>query len=270
MSIKKRLTGLVLGAITALSLPAAVFAAETVVVTPSTTQGWSTADTRPGGDVDYVSDADAPAGTGALQLTTDATTTAKAQYMHEANVALADITDLSYYTKQTGASFAGGAPSYQVPVFLNGGTSGFTTLVYEPYQNGTVEPGEWQQWDVDAGKFWSSRSVTCSNGSLTAGGGGEPFYTLAEVVEKCPNAVVAGFGVNIGSNNPSYNVSTDLVSFNGTAYNFELNNVPADREACKNNGYKVLTTSDDKTFKNQGDCVSYMAKQQPQGPPQQQ
>jgi len=37
----------------------------------------------------------------------------------------------------------------------------------------------------------------------------------------CPNAVVAGFGVNIGSNNPSYNVLTDLVNFNGDVYDFE-------------------------------------------------
>ena len=31
-----------------------------------------------------------------------------------------------------------------------------------------------------------------------------------------------GFGVNVGSNNPSYDVEVDLVNFNGTVYDFEL------------------------------------------------
>jgi len=137
-----------------------VFSASTTVVSPTNTQGWSTEDTRPGGAVNFVSDGTAPSGCGALQLTTDATTTAKAQYLHGANTPLANVTDLSYYTKQNSASFAGGDPSYQLPICLNGITgttcNGFTTLVYEPYQNGVVVPGTWQQWDVDAGQFWST------------------------------------------------------------------------------------------------------------------
>jgi hypothetical protein len=34
---------------------------------------------------------------------------------------------------------------------------------------------------------------------------------------------------------------------------------PASKEACKNNGYAALVTADGKKFKNQGDCVSYVA-----------
>jgi len=71
-----------------------------VVVTPSNTQGWSTADTRPGGAVNFVVDATAPSGRGALQLTTNATNAAKAQYLHAASTPLAGVTQLSYYTKQ--------------------------------------------------------------------------------------------------------------------------------------------------------------------------
>lgn len=267
MSIKKKLAALTSGILMVTGLPLAVSAATNVVVTPSTTQGWSMADTRPGGTVDYVSDNSAPSGDSALQLKTNATTTAKAQYMHAATLPLKDVTELSYYTKQTGASFEGGAPSYQVPVYLNGGAAGFTTLVYEPYQNGTVQNDAWQSWDVDAGKFWSSRTVTCSGGTVTAGGGGEPFYTLQQLNTMCPSATVAGFGVNIGSNNPSYNVSTDLFNFNGTVYDFEETNVPSDKEACKKDGYKSLTDNRGGTFKNQGACVSFMAKQQQDNAP---
>src|SRR4051794_22360403 len=111
---------------------------QTVIVTPTNAAalGWSTADTRPGGSVAIIPDNTAPnGGNGALQLTTDATTTAKAQFMHGANVPLSQINQLSYYTKQNSASFIGGDASYQLPVCLGGisGTScvGFTTLVFE-------------------------------------------------------------------------------------------------------------------------------------------
>lgn len=244
-------------AISAFSGAAAAHAASTTVVTPGNQQGWSTADTRPGGAVNFVVDATTPAGAGALQLTTDATTTAKAQYLHEANIPLANVTELSYYTKQNSASFVGGDASYQLPVLLNGAT-GFTTFVFEPYQNGVVIPNTWQQWDVDAGLFWSSRTVTCSNGGVIAGGGGAPFYTLTQIQTMCPSAQVVGFGVNIGSNNPSYNVETDLVSFNNDAYDFEPTLSPTDKDSCKNGGWETFNTP---TFKNQGDCVSYVNHQ---------
>lgn len=198
--------------------------AATIVVTPADEQGWSTADTRPGGDVNFVSDPTSPLPTGALQLTTDATTAAKAQYLKAVSIPLSDITDLSYSTKQTSGPVHAAA-SYQLLVDLNGGTTtdgGFTTLVYEPYQNGTVLPGVWQNWDVDAGQFWSSRSYTDGTCTVTAGAGGAPFYTLEDLQTACPNAVVIGFGVNIGTFNPSYDVSTDAVTINGTTYDFEL------------------------------------------------
>src|SRR6476469_7697242 len=77
-----------------------VTASAQIVVTPTNTHGWTTADTRPGGEVNFVVDSTAPSGVGALELTTDATTTAKAQYMHDTATALSDITELSYYTRQ--------------------------------------------------------------------------------------------------------------------------------------------------------------------------
>jgi hypothetical protein len=74
------------GFVATLAMPLAVSAApSTVVVTPTNQQGWSTADTRPGGAVNFVGDSTAPAGNGALELTTNATNEAKAQYLHAAN-----------------------------------------------------------------------------------------------------------------------------------------------------------------------------------------
>jgi hypothetical protein len=74
--MKKHLMSLGVLAALALVVVAGAVAATTVVVTPAYTQGWSTADTRPGGAVNYVADASAPGGS-ALQLTTDTTTAAK-------------------------------------------------------------------------------------------------------------------------------------------------------------------------------------------------
>jgi len=240
----------------------AAFAASTVVVTPSNQQGWTTAppvaDNRPGGTVGFILDSSAPGGTGALQLTTD-TGAAKAQYMHTTSTPLADVTDLSYYTKQVSASFVSGDLSYQLAVCLNGvsGTTcnGFTTFVYEPYWNGSVTPGVWQSWDVDAGQLWSSRTVTCSNGGVVNGAGGPPLYTLSNINAMCPNAEVIGFGVNVGSNNPSYNVYTDLLTFNDTTYDFEVYSAPTDKDQCKNGGWQTFNNP---SFKNQGQCVSYV------------
>jgi hypothetical protein len=213
--------------------------------------------------VNFVVDATAPGDphVGALGLTTDATTAAKAQYLHAANTPLSNVNELSYSTMRvSGPNIA--AASYQLPVCLGGvggGTChGFTTFVYEPYENDTVSSG-WQSWDVAAGQFWSSR--TASDGAtcnVTAGAGGAPFYTLAGLKAVCPSAVVVGFGVNIGSNNPSYNVETDLVDFNGTTYNFEPYTVVTSKEQCKDNGWQTVKDKNGNSFKNQGQCVAYV------------
>jgi hypothetical protein len=242
---------------TVLALGGSALAAGVVVITPAHQDTWGTADTRTGGDVEFVADATAPRGSGALQLTTDATTTAKAQYLHPATVAIADVTEMSYSTRQISASFAGGDASYQFIVDLNGdGAGGFTTFVYEPYENGSVVNDAWQSWDVDAGQMWSSRSFSEGACMVTAGAGGAPFYTLAWLQANCPAAVTIGFGVNVGSNNPSYVINTDGVSFNGTVYDFEVTNVPANKDACKDGGWMTLTDANGNAFVNQGQCVA--------------
>ncbi len=262
------------GMLTVLCAVFSVAAFAQVVVTPDNQQGWSTADTRPGGDVNFVLDATAP-GIGALQLTTDATTTAKAQYMHAANTPLADVTDLSYWTKQVSGP-PHSDPSYQLVVCLGGVTTpteanptgclNFTTFVFEPYQNNgssppspVIVPNVWQLWDVDAGQFWSSKTTNAGGScSVVSGAGGPPFYSLAQLQASCPNAVVVGFGVNVGTFNPGYNVYTDLVNFNGTVYDFEPYAIAANKDQCKNGGWQTFRRADGSTFKNQGDCIQYV------------
>lgn len=247
-------------------------APETLVVTPTNPRGWSEADTRPGGDVNFIIDVTSPAPNGALQLTTDATTAAKAQYMHSTETPIADIVDLSYYTKQVSGPIHAD-PSYQLVLCLGGltspvtaanplGCTGFTTMVFEPYQmNGLnpptqlIVPGAWQQWDVDAGMYWSSRTYSSGSCIVTQGSGGPPFYSLSQLQSMCPAAVAVGFGVNIGTFNPSYNVYTDLVKFNSTTYDFEVYSTPSNMEDCKKGGWSTFNPPTG-PYKNQGQCVS--------------
>lgn len=260
----KKLLALGLGLAAAAALVVTAMAATTVVVTPSNLQGWTSADTRPGGSVAIIADT-SNGGNGALSLKTDPTTTAKAQYMHDANVPLASINELSYSTKQNSASFAQGDASYQLPVCLGGliGTTctGFTTFVFEPYENplqGPVVANLWQSWDVDAGLMWSSRTYTGTGAcAVAAGFGGAPFYTLAGLKTMCPAATVVGFGVNVGSNNPGWDVEADFVNFNGTKYDFEMFVVATDKDQCKDGGWQTLSRANGTPFKIQGDCVSY-------------
>ncbi len=193
-------------------------AAAGTVVVGSTNGAWQTSDTRLGGTVSLIPDSSAPLGTSALQLTTDSTNAAKAQLLTATNTKLADIAALSYYTKQVSTSSPSGDPSYQLSVDLNNDGTADTNLVYEPYWNGTPNPNTWQHWDVLSGKFWSSQTA----GGLTAGAGGPPLYTIADVLAHDPSATVVGFGVNVGSYNPSYNVEVDDLVFNDTTYNFEI------------------------------------------------
>ena len=233
----------------------------TIVVTPTNQQGWSTADTRAGGSVTFISDRSSPFPPGALQLTTDATTTAKAQYLHAANTLLWSVNEASYYTRQVSGP-AVADPSYQLVMCLNGTTTcGFTTLVFEPYQNGSIVPNAWQQWNVESGLFWSTHTITCSNGVVAGTAGGPATYTIAQVSSMCPNAVVIGFGVNIGTNNPSYTVLTDGFNFNRTTYDFQLTNPPTSKEQCKDGGFANLTDAQGNTFSNQGRCVSFFEHQ---------
>lgn len=262
MNIKKIVTSTVVTGALTLAAFVPAFAADNVVVSPSNTQGWASTDQRGAGAVTYVDDPSSPLPTGALQLTTTDSNVDKVDYMHATSTTLASVTELSYATKQVSGP-ATADPSYQLPVDLNGDGTFDTTLVYEPYWNGTVVPGTWQTWDVDAGQFWSSKSFTDGACSVSAGAGGPPFYTLSDLQTACPNANVLGFGVNIGSYNPNYVVETDAVNFNGTTYNFELVqpgpvvNEPTSKDACKKDGYKNFTDSNGQQFKNQGQCVSY-------------
>lgn len=197
---------------------------------------WYREDTNVGGGVIITNEfGGAPTGFGgsdnsALALTTDYRDSAKAQVVNHEVVGtnLSDVTDLSYWTYQAneGAAAAPGGsatvdPSFQLPILANG-NSGFATLVFEPYQagEGPITPQTWQQWDVDAGLFWSTRSFTCGATTFPGSPGGPATITLAAVKAACTSAKVLSYGASIGGNNANYTVGVDGIVFSSTANTF--------------------------------------------------
>jgi hypothetical protein len=68
--------------------------------------------------------------------------------------------------------------------------------------------------------------------------------------------------VNQGSGNGGLIAATDALKLgvNGSSwtYNFEPFKTPMTKDDCKNGGWQNLRKADGSSFKNQGDCVSYV------------
>ncbi|MEV4516184.1 hypothetical protein AB0K00_45390 [Dactylosporangium sp. NPDC049525] len=109
--------------------------------------------------------------------------------------------------------------SYQLPIDINGGTlqaGDFTTLVYEPYQDGrTITSGQWQTWDALRGgdaKWWSTRALP-----LVANGATQAFPTAwSAILAAYPDATVLAYGMNLGKGSAGASGRVDGLTF-GTA-----------------------------------------------------
>jgi hypothetical protein len=232
MNIKRLIAGLaVTPLVAALAMPLTAFAATTnVVVTPTNTQGWSTADTKNTGSVTYTNQYGAPTnfGLSSLKLNTPDGND-KAQYAHAANnVLLSGVNDISYYAYRSSASatIPGQAPAVNLTIDFNGAaTGGFATLVYEPiYQTGgaaAVHNDEWQKWTGDDSSiWWSTKTMPGVSNSFTS------YVSLGDIKAANPDATITDIRVNQGSGNGGLVSGVDAVTFNGTTYNFEAVTAP--------------------------------------------
>lgn len=179
---------------------------------------------------------------------------------------LVDITAISYATYRDPASTAPAVqlPSVNIEVDYNGPAvaGGYTSLVFEPVYNptqGAIQSGVWQTWNGIPGIWWSTRPI---NGCATP-----PCYqSWSEIVAANPNAtILGGFGVNQGSGSGGLIAATDALTIrhDGTTwtYNFEPFRTPLTKDDCKNGGWQTLTAADGSSFRNQGQCVSYVNHQ---------
>ena len=76
--------------------------------------------------------------------------------------------------------------------------SGYTTVVFEPYQNDSPETlNEWHGHSFDRGKVWSTQAASSANPSDCTQADPCPFSTFA--LEN-PNAIVQTVKLRIGQN----------------------------------------------------------------------
>ncbi|GAA3290246.1 hypothetical protein Dvina_02030 [Dactylosporangium vinaceum] len=142
---------------------------------------------------------------------------AKALYLEEPSrtVKLNRIGKLTYRTVQLAQSGVA-VWSYQIPIDINGGTlqaGDFTTLVYEPYQDGqTITPGKWQNWDAlrkGQAKWWSTRALT-----NVANGATQTFPTAwSTIIAAYPDATVLAYGLDLGKGAPGASSRVDSLTF---------------------------------------------------------
>ncbi|CAN5269534.1 hypothetical protein BH20ACI2_BH20ACI2_26860 [soil metagenome] len=208
-------------------------------------------------------------GTGSFEITTPTGADKGTLFNYDhVNTLLSQVNQISYSTYRR-AGDAQQVAAINLQVDVNGAApGGFTTLVFEPVYNtaqGTVVNGEWQTWDAYSGGnaiWWSSNPIPGAPNRDT-------FVTLASIVAANPNAViVGGVGINQGSGNPGLTTAIDAFTFGTSAecftYNFELNDVvepqvPMTKDDCKNDRWKTLVDSEGNSFKNQGQCVAFVA-----------
>jgi hypothetical protein len=207
-----------------------------------------------------------PAGNGSFETVTPtgADKVTLFNYDHT-GTALADIDRMGYATYRAASAVDNDAqlPAINLQVDVNGAApGGFTTLVFEPVYNTAqqaIQDGTWQTWDAYNGGqaiWWSSNPIPGAPNRDT-------FVTWDSIVAANPNAViVGGFGVNQGSGNPALIASSDILTIGSggdcITYNFEQFEVATDKDDCKNGGWRTLRRADGSSFKNQGQCVSYV------------
>jgi hypothetical protein len=243
--------------------------AATMVVHPLDPQGWGFVQETPTGSGQFVNGpAVPPMGTGSAELTVDSTGGVILANPAYGGMALSQISTLEYSTYRVSGGDAL-APALQFNVDTNQFDANVAwqgRLVYEPYHTQAVLTGAWQTWDTldDAagtgtGNWWftgAPGNTVCPQANPC---------TWTEVLTAFPNAGVhAVFGAVLfkagGGWSTGFIGNVDAFILNEDVYDFELDVVvppvfPMSKDECKEGGW--MTFGD--MFKNQGQCVSYVA-----------
>lgn len=273
--MKKRLAAVALAiTVTAFTGIATATAATVKVTSADVGESWFTGDTRPGGAATFENGPGAtPYGTGSLELSTTVST-AKAQLLTDAydGTPLADIDGIGYSTYRDPAStgFIAGLPALNLRVDLDANGTADAYMVYEPYQdhgNGAVLTGTWQTWDAyqdgDASWWFSNGAGGCGQSTPCTWSAILAAFPSATVREGTNFPIAPGsLGVNQGSGNAGFLTNVDglYVSVSGeeTIYDFDVPvGPPVSKDECKNGGWQSFDAP--RVFKNQGDCVSFVA-----------
>lgn len=261
----------------------AAFAA-TQTVTPGAPDGWTAAQEGSApGTVEWSADNAAPGyGSGSIHFATTASN--QGPILGNADnfdgLRFDELTELSYWSYKTS-----GGPVHQVALQVNvdydltdASASWQGRLVFEPYYTaGVTSDGTWYEWDALAGKWWSTGAPGNTQCPQSAP------CTMAQVLTHFPNAGVhadplGAMLFKAGSGWASFDGYVDALTVGtaagSTTYDFEVvvdddgdgipdTAPPASKDDCKKGGWSSFNNP---TFKNQGDCVSYVASGGKKGP----
>lgn len=138
-------------------------------------------------------------------------------------------------------------PGFQMVVDFDADGTNDGILVGEPSKYGN----DW--WLSDGSKQFVKDGAPSHSGGFGSANHG----TLDEWRAAFPSAVVKAFGFSLGSGVKGDYV-INAINFAGDRYTFAQAVVLTSKEQCKNGGWMTSTSP---VFKNQGECVSYFAKQ---------
>ena len=209
-----------------------------------------------------------PEGVGSAQISTIGSGRPNLATFRFKNTPLANITTLAYTTYNPSAGNGGSSQRsgyLQFNVSFDGNDTWQKRLVYVPSVNATVIQDTWKEWDaIDGGNAeWLYSGPVWP---VTGGAGTTP-KTWSQILADYPNARLRAtdsfMGIRVGEPYADgYTENIDSFKF-GTAagtttFDFEPYRVPTDKEQCKDGGWETLRRADGSTFRNQGDCVSYV------------
>lgn len=171
----------------------------TTVVNPASLQGWAFFNEGLNGSGSFVTGpATAPLGNGSARLTVDSNGRQSFGTLAYAGTRLDQITQLSYSSYQNNnvvSPVVAISLQFGMDFDLTDGDTSFQgRLVFEPYQNATVQQNVWQTWSPLAGKFWATRApfnATCPQSNPC---------TWSQILAAYPNAGIhsntsSGFGI---------------------------------------------------------------------------
>lgn len=181
---------------------------------------------------------------------------------------LADITTMKFTTYNPSAGNGGSAnrSAYlNFNVDFDGSDTWQRRLVFVPRTNGTVIQDAWQEWDAISGgtALWTYSGSTWP---VTGGTGTTP-KTWAQILADYPGVRIrvtdAHLGLRVGepyADGYTENISSFTFGTAGgtTVYDFEPWVTATTLDQCLKGGWMGVARVDGLSFKNQGDCVSYV------------
>lgn len=181
-------------------------------------------------------------------------------YGVEAGTTFADLTALSSdFRVDADDTCVGGSPRVSVGIDTDGnGTRDGSIFLYFGTDSAGAPciPGTWQ----NSGDFLETGRLVDSS-QLPGGTFYDPYalaLTKYGAMGVTSISIVADASWAAADSEQGADIDNTLI--NSTLFTYEVP-VATDANACKNGGWQTLADANGNTFKNQGDCVSYVATQ---------